>query len=83
MKSKNEIREIKSKLYDYEIYYKKIGHFYETKNFDLAEAAKDFIDMKKRIINLNNLNQNLQRENECMKLAYHNLYVNINKIQIR
>ena len=78
MKTKIELKEIKSKIYDYETYYKKIGHLYDSKNLDLAEAAKDFIEMKKRINFMNNLNQNLQRENECLKLSYHSLYV-INK----
>ena len=69
-------KELREKIYDYETFFRKISHIYESKNVDLAEAAKDIIQMKKRIANLNDINEDLERENNYLRISFHLLYVN-------
>ena len=68
-------RQLKSKLYDYESFIKNLTHIYETKSVDLTEVAKDMISTKKRISELNEINENLEKENEYLRISYHNLFV--------
>ena len=70
-----ENKNLKEKIYDYEIFIRKISHIYEYRNINLVDAAKDIIQMKKRIFNLNNLNDNLQKDNEYLRISYHILNV--------
>jgi len=62
-------KELREKIYDYETFFRKISHVYESKNIDLAEAAKDVIVMKKRIANLNDINEDLERENDYLRIS--------------
>jgi hypothetical protein len=68
-------KQLKNKLYDYENFLKKLSHIYETKNVDLTDIAKDMIETKKRITDLDTLNENLEKENDYLRISYHNLYV--------
>jgi len=64
-------KELKEKIYDYENFLKKISHIYQSKNINLADTAKDVIHMKKRIADLNEINQDLQRENDFLRISFH------------
>lgn len=75
MKLEKQNKELKSKLYDLENFIKKIPHLYQSKTVDLSDVAKDMIDMKKRIVDLNITNDNSEKENEYLRICYHNLYV--------
>lgn len=66
---------LREKIYDYETFFRKISHIYESKNIDLADAAKDIIHMKKRTANLNDINEDLERENDYLRISFHLLYV--------
>jgi hypothetical protein len=68
----------KQKIYDYENYINKITCLYETKNIDLSDVARDMINTKKRITELDSQVENLEKENEYLRVSYHNLYVRIN-----
>ncbi len=68
-------KELRERIYDYETFFRKISHIYESKNIDLAESAKDIINMKKRIANLNDLNEDIERENDYLRISFHLLYV--------
>lgn len=67
-------KELKSKLYDYESFIKKVSEIEENKIINLADIAKDMLYIKKRNMELNNLNENLEKENEYLRISYHNLY---------
>ena len=71
----------KDKLYDYETFVKKLSFLYESKKFDLTDIARDMIETKKRISELDDLNESLERENEYLRISYHNLYVNLFNIE--
>lgn len=71
----------KQKIYDYENYINKITYLYETKNIDLSDVARDMISTKKRITELDFQVENMEKENEYLRVSYHNLYVR-NKIVI-
>lgn len=77
LKFETKNKQLKEKIYDYETFFRKVSHIYETKNIDLADAAKDIIQMKKRIANLNDFNEDLERENDYLRISFHLLYVNI------
>lgn len=68
-------KELRKKIYDYETFFRKISHIYESKNLDLSDAAKDIIQMKKRIANLNEINEDLERENHYLRISFHLLCV--------
>ena len=70
-------KQLKDKIYDYETYFKKVSHIYEHKYINLAEAAKDVIEMKKRISKLNDINESLERENEFLRISFH--LINVKK----
>ena len=68
-------RQLKNKLNDYECLIKRLTYVYESKNFDLTEVAKDMIETKTRLISMNSLNENLEKENQYLRISYHNLFV--------
>jgi hypothetical protein len=66
---------LKKKIYDYETYITKLNMLNECVKMDLPDVVKDMISMKERIVELNGLNENLERENEYLRISYHNLSV--------
>jgi hypothetical protein len=76
-KLEKQNRQLKDKVYDYESFVDKLSFLYESKKFDLSDMAKDIIDTKKRISKINTLNDSLEKENDYLRISYHNLYVNL------
>jgi hypothetical protein len=75
-KLEKENKQLKDKVYDYESFVEKMSFLYESKKFDLTDMAKDMIDTKKRISQITSMNDSLEKENDYLRISYHNLYVN-------
>lgn len=75
LKIENQNKLLKDKLYDYESFVEKLSFLYESKKIELSDMAKDMISTKKRISELNIQNDSLEKENDYLRISYHNLYV--------
>jgi chromosome segregation ATPase len=73
----NQNKQLKKKIYDYETHIAKLNLLMEHENLELPDVVKDMISMKERIADLNGLNENLERENEYLRISYHNLSVRL------
>jgi hypothetical protein len=76
LKLEAQNKQLKKKIYDYESFVTKLNMLNENEKIELPDIVKDMISMKERIVDLNTLNDNLERENEYLRIAFHNVNVN-------